>query len=72
MTKILPISANINYKNIKKVINKNKQKACLIDLAYEDKGYYKIGDRFVKQIFTRYSYFIFYKNDDNILLMQYE
>ena len=53
MTKLLPISANINYKNIKKVINKNKQKACLIDLAYEDKGYYKIRDRFIKQIFTR-------------------
>lgn len=53
MTKILPISANINYKNIKKVINKNNPKACLIDLAYEDKGYYKIGDRFIKQIFTR-------------------
>ena len=53
MSKILPISANINHKNIKKVVNKNNQKACLIDLTYEDKGFYKIGDRFIKQIFTR-------------------
>ena len=53
MPKILPISFNNSVKSIKKNINKNTQKACLIDLAYEDKGYYKIGDRFIKQIFTR-------------------
>ncbi len=53
MSKILPVSTNNNYLNIKKIIAKNTPKACNIDLAYEDKGFYKIGDKFVKQIFTR-------------------
>ncbi len=53
MSKIIPVSINNSVKNIKKNINKNTQKTCNVDLAYEDKGLYKIGDKFVKQIFTR-------------------
>ena len=53
MSKILPISINNNIKNVKKIVNKNTPKANNIDLAYEDKGFYKIGDKFVKQVFTR-------------------
>ena len=53
MTKILPISINNAHKNLKKIVKNNTQKACFVDLTHEDKGYYKIGDKFVKQIFTR-------------------
>ncbi len=53
MPKILPVSFNNSVKSIKKNINKNTQKNYNVDLAYEDKGFYKIGDKFVKQVFTR-------------------
>ena len=53
MPKILPVTINDRVKSIKKNINKNAQKTYNVDLAYEDKGFYKIGDKFVKQVFTR-------------------
>ena len=52
MPKILPVSINNSIKNVKKNINNNTQKIYNVDLAYEYKGFYKIGDKFVKQVFT--------------------
>lgn len=53
MQKISPISLTNTPKNLKNFLKKNKPKKLNLDLTYEERGFYKVGDKFVKQIFTR-------------------
>ena len=53
MSKISPISALPIKKVGKQVVAKTKNQKSVVDLAYEEQGFWKANGKFIKQIFPR-------------------